>query len=64
MDKKNKSKFRLVLVGPTGTGKTQGMITLLEETEYKIKTLKINDINNLSELTPDHSAWRMDDLNW
>ena len=58
-----RNKLTLALIGETGYGKTQGIITLLREKGYV--PLKINDLNSLKDYIPGvHTALIMDDICW
>lgn len=50
----------LFLTGPSGTGKTEGIINLLKD----FNPILITDINALKDLKPEHKAIIFDDIDW
>lgn len=52
--------FTLFLTGPSGVGKTEGIIALLKD----LNPLLITDINSLKYLSSNHKAIIFDDINW
>lgn len=56
-EKEDKTLF---LTGPSGTGKTEGVINLLKD----FNPFLVTDINGLKDLTPEHKAIIFDDMHW
>lgn len=55
-----KDETKLFLTGPSGTGKTEGLINLFKD----LNPILITDVNALKDLNPEHKAIIFDDMPW